>query len=95
WHPTIDIFETDTEVTIQAELPGVDGTKVICDVYKGSLMIVGETHRDEKMQKSLTHGERDVGNFCRRIPLPDIVLSQAKDSKASFTNGVLTIVLPK
>ncbi|KAJ1924430.1 hypothetical protein IWQ60_005193 [Tieghemiomyces parasiticus] len=95
WHPAIDIFETDKEITIQADLPGVDGTKVICDVYQGSLMIVGETKRDEKTVKTLKHGERDVGNFCRRIPLPEAVLAHAKESKANFANGVLTVVLPK
>ncbi|KAJ1981081.1 hypothetical protein H4R33_005327 [Dimargaris cristalligena] len=95
WHPSIDVYETDKEITIQVELPGVDGSKVICDVYKGSLMIVGETQRDSTLQKALTHGERDVGSFCRRIPLPEPVLANAKDSKASFANGILTVVLPK
>ncbi|KAJ1655175.1 hypothetical protein IWQ61_005024 [Dispira simplex] len=95
WHPSIDVFETDKEYTVQVSLPGVDHNKVICDVYKGSLMIVGEIKRDEKMQKFLTHGERDFGSFCRRIPLPEAALANTKESKAKFDNGVLTVTLPK
>ncbi|KAJ1916717.1 hypothetical protein IWQ60_008015 [Tieghemiomyces parasiticus] len=95
WHPAIDIFETDKDITVQAELPGVDGSKVICDVFKGSLMIVGEVKRDDKLVKTLKYGERDVGTFCRRIPLPEAAVAHAKESKASFANGMLTVVLPK
>ncbi|KAJ1973430.1 hypothetical protein H4R34_005079 [Dimargaris verticillata] len=95
WHPPVDISETDKDITVQANLPGVDSKQVICDVYRGSLMIVGEAKRDSGLQKTLTLAEREVGSFCRRIPLPEAALAHAKESKATFNNGVLTVTIPK
>ena len=89
--PQIDIDETDKEVRITAELPGLEEKDVSLEIADGVLSISGEK-KTESEDKARRFSERYYGRFERRIPLEDV--DEDKVS-ASFKNGVLTITMPK
>ena len=89
--PQIDIEETDKEMRITAELPGLDEKDVGLEIANGVLSISGEK-KSESEDKARRFSERYYGRFERRIPLEDV--DEDKVS-AAFKNGVLTIRVPK
>jgi HSP20 family protein len=89
--PQIDIDETDKEMRITAELPGLDEKDISLQIANGVLSIAGEK-KSETEDKDRRFSERYYGRFERRIPIENV--DEAKAS-ASFKNGVLTIALPK
>ena len=89
--PQIDIDETDKEVRITAELPGLDEKDVSLEIANGVLSISGEK-KLELEDKARRFSERYYGRFERRIPLEDV---EEDKVSAAFKNGVLTITVPK
>jgi HSP20 family protein len=89
--PNIEISETDKEMTVTAELPGLDEKDIGIELANGVLVIKGEK-KTETEDKDRRFSERYYGRFERRIPLDDIDEDKAS---ASFKNGVLTVTLPK
>ena len=89
--PQIDVDETEKEVRITAELPGLDEKDVSLEIANGVLSISGEK-KSESEDKARRFSERYYGRFERRIPLEDV--DEDKVS-AAFKNGVLTITVPK
>jgi HSP20 family protein len=89
--PQIDIDETNKEVRVTAELPGLDEKDVSLEIANGVLSISGEK-KSESEDKDRRFSERYYGRFERRIPLEDIDEDKAT---ASFKNGVLTVTVPK
>jgi len=89
--PQIDIDETDKEVRITAELPGLEEKDVRLEIANGVLSISGEKKTESK-DKARRFSERYYGRFERRIPLQDIEQDKAS---AAFKNGVLTLTVPK
>lgn len=89
--PRIDIEETNTEVRITAELPGLDEKDVSLEIANGVLSISGE-RKSESEDKDRRLSERYYGRFERRIPLEDVDEDKAS---ASFRNGLLTINIPR
>ena len=89
--PQIDIDETEKEVRITAELPGLDEKDVSLEIANGILSISGEK-KMESEDKARRFSERYYGRFERRIPLQDVEENKAA---AAFKNGVLTVTVPK
>jgi len=90
--PSVEVSESDKEVRISAELPGMDEKDVEIFVSDDVLTIRGE--KKEAMEDKERHfSERYYGRFERRIPLPFEV--EEERAEASFQNGVLTVTLPK
>jgi len=89
--PQIDIDETDKEVRITAELPGLDEKDVSLEIANGVLSISGEK-KTESEDQARRFSERYYGLFERRIQLEEV--DEDKVS-AAFKNGVLTITVPK
>ncbi len=92
--PQIDVSETDKEIKISAELPGMDEKDIEVSLSKDMLTIKGEK-KEEKEDKGKDYYsmERSYGSFSRTIPLSDEVQDNKVD--ATFKKGVLTITLPK
>jgi len=90
--PNLEVVETDQEVRVCAELPGLDEKDVEVTMNDGVLTIRGEK-RSEIEDKQHAFSERYYGHFERRIPLA----WEVDDHKvaATFKNGVLTVTLPK
>lgn len=90
----IDMSETDKEIRVTAELPGVDEKDVEVTLSGDLLTIKGEKKVEEERKKENCHVvERAYGAFERTFRLPYEVAE--KDIAAEFDKGVLKIVLPK
>src|SRR5689334_14999758 len=89
--PNIEISENDSQVSVTAELPGLDEEDVEIELAHGALTIRGEK-TTETEDKDRLFSERHYGRFERRIPVEDI---DEEKVSASFRNGVLTVTLPK
>ncbi len=89
-----DVTDTDDAIEITAELPGIDEKDVELSVADGVLTVKGEKKSEkETKERDYYLSERRYGSFSRAMRVPDSV-DQDK-VKASFDNGVLSIVLPK
>lgn len=92
--PSIDISETEKEIVISAELPGMEDKDLDVSLSKDLLIIKGEKKEEkEEKTKNYYRMERSYGSFCRTIPLPAEI--DAENISAEFKKGVLTIKLPK
>jgi len=89
--PNVELNETEKEVRVVAELPGLDQNDVAIELSDGVLIISGEK-KSETEDKERLFSERYYGRFERRIPVDEV--DQDKVA-ASFNNGVLTVTLPK
>lgn len=92
--PQVDISETDKEITITAELPGIDDKDIEVSVAKNMISISGkkEVEKTDK-GRNYYHVERSYGTFYRDIPLRAEV--DEDKVEARFDKGVLTITAPK
>ena len=89
--PNIEVSETDKEMKVIAELPGLEEKDVEVKLSDGMLAIKGEK-KTETEDEDRVFSERCYGRFERRIPVEDI---EEDKVSASFRNGVLTVTLPK
>ena len=89
--PNIEVSETDKEVKVTAELPGLEEKDVGVELANGVLVIKGEK-KTETEDKDQLFSERYYGRFERRIPVEDI---EEDKVNAAFRNGVLTVTMPK
>jgi HSP20 family protein len=90
--PSLEVSETDKEVRVSAELPGMDEKDVEVLLEDNGLTIRGEK-RSEVEDKDRHFSERFYGRFERRIPL-GFEVDEGKVN-AQFKNGVLTVAVPK
>lgn len=92
--PAINVSETENELLITAELPGMEQKDIELTVENGTLRIKGEKRQEtEDKIHNYYRVERSYGTFQRNISLPTYVDEEKID--ASFKNGVLTLTLPK
>ncbi len=92
--PSIDVAETDKEIKVSVELPGMDDKDVEVNLNRDSLTIRGEKKEEkEDKGKDYYHVERSYGSFSRTIPLP--VEIESDKAEAYFKKGVLTVRIPK
>ncbi len=94
WNPDIDIAETDNDIIVKAEIPGVAPKDIDITVVDGTLTIKGEKKEEkEDKGKSYHRVERSYGSFIRTIDLPSHV--KLDEIEAKDHHGVLEITLPK
>ncbi|HOI53774.1 MAG TPA: Hsp20/alpha crystallin family protein [Phycisphaerae bacterium] len=94
WLPAVDVSETDNDVTVRAETPGIDPKDIEVYVEGDVLTIKGEKKEEtETKDRNFHRVERQYGSFSRSIQLPANV--EADKVEAQAANGVLTIRLPK
>ena len=95
WSPSVDIFETENELVLKADVPEVDPKNIGIQVENGTLTLKGERRFEEQQKngKGFHRIERSYGSFVRAFSLPETV--DAEKVKADYKNGVLTITLPK
>lgn len=92
--PQVDVTETDKEIKVCAEIPGVNPKDIDVSVEDGTLTIKGEKKYDrEENEKGQYRMERSYGAFERTIALPGEV--DESKAKAEFKKGVLKLTLPK
>lgn len=92
--PALDLYETDQDLVVKMELPGVKKENVEVSIRDNSLHIRGEKKEEKEEKTEAYHRvERVYGKFERVIPLPAYVKVDA--AKAEFKDGVLEIRIPK
>ncbi len=90
--PSVEISETDKEIRITAEVPGLEEKDIEVLLDDGVLTLRGEK-RSETEDKEKQFSERIYGRFERRIPVGTEIVEDKIDAR--FKNGVLNLVLPK
>ena len=92
--PHYDLVETDKNLILRAEIPGISPDDIEIDITDNVLTIQGEIRQDTVSEDENHHWiERKYGTFSRSIPIPRrIILSRVK---ATYNNGVLKVVMPK
>ena len=96
WVPAMDIVENDDAFVATADLPGLGKDDIEISVEEGTLSISGERkleHVEDDEKKGFKRLERAWGSFRRSFTLPQGV--DLEKVSASFTDGVLTVTLPK
>lgn len=89
-----ELSETDDEIRVKAELPGMDEKEIQVSVEEEMLTIRGERREERETKKRNYHvSEISYGSYSRTVPLPAPV--DAEKAKAKFRRGVLTLTLPK
>lgn len=92
--PRVDVSETDAEVKVSAELPGMDEKDITVELQDDVLRLRGEKKSEqEEKGKNWFRREQSYGTFHRSIELPAGV--EAGKAKAQFKKGVLTFTAPK
>ena len=94
WVPAVDILETENELVLKADVPGVDLKDIDIQLENGTLTLKGERkfEREEK-NKGFHRIERSYCSFVRYFTVPDTVDSE--HVRADYEKGVLTVILPK
>jgi HSP20 family protein len=93
WAPPVEIRESEGNLVVSAELPGLNKEDVKVEVNEDALIIQGERKREWEEEKGGVHrSERAYGSFYREIPLPEG--AKADQAKAQFNNGVLEVTVP-
>lgn len=89
WAPDIDLEETDDEVIVRAEVPGLDPKKLDISIRDDMLQM---RYEQEERRENGGYAEHRYGSFSRTISLPDGL--ETSEAKASCKHGLLTIRIP-
>ncbi|UCF90192.1 MAG: Hsp20/alpha crystallin family protein [Desulfobacterales bacterium] len=91
--PAVDIFETDKEITLLADLPGVKPQDLTIDLRDDTLTLTGDiAHLEGSGEEDLLI-EFEIGKYYRQFVLSEVVDQNRID--AQLTDGVLRLILPK
>ena|SRR5437868_4130758 len=94
WSPAVDISETDREILVQAELPGINRKDIALQVENNVLTLKGDRRFEKETRQENYHRiERSYGGFSRTFAIPAIV--DESGIRADFKDGILKIALPK
>lgn len=94
WVPAVDIQETENELVLKADVPGVELKDIDIQFENGTLTVKGERKFEkEEKNKGFHRIERSYGSFARYFTVPDTV--DPEHVRAAYEAGVLTITLPK
>jgi HSP20 family protein len=94
WSPAVDIYETDNELVLKADLPDVNQKDIDVHVENQTLTIAGTRNFEKSEDKKGFHRiERSYGSFVRSFAIPNMF--NTENIGASYQNGVLSVTLPK
>ena len=94
WLPAVDVWETEKELVLSFDLPGIEEDKIAVELDDNTLTVSGERERtDEHSSERFYRFERRHGQFSRSVSLPAGV--KDSDVQADYTNGVLEVRIPK
>lgn len=92
--PRIDVYQTEKDVVVKAEIPGMSKKDLNVYVDESVIRLSGETKRNaEFKEENIYRSERYYGTFSRVIPLP--VKVKSEEATANYSDGVLSIMIPK
>lgn len=92
--PALDVTETDKEIRVTAEVPGLDSKDLQVSISDKYITISGNKSEEKKEEKQgYFHQERSYGEFQRVVALPENV--NGEKAEASITKGLLVVTVPK
>ena len=92
--PSAEMDETDTEIHLKFEVPGMTANDLSIEVTDAAVVVKGERKSESKTEKkNMTRSEFQYGKFERVVPLSSHILKDAV--LAEYNNGILRLVLPK
>jgi HSP20 family protein len=91
--PSLDVAETEDDIVVRAEVPGMDPDDINISLTGDMLTIMGEKKPDKEKEEDYHVMERNYGTFTRSVRIPGEV--QSDKITATYRNGILKIVLPK
>jgi HSP20 family protein len=91
--PSVDIFETDRELTLLADLPGVKAENLTIDLRENTLTLTGEVEPFERANEEDILIEYEIGKYYRQFSLSNVI-DQSRIN-ANLMDGVLRLTLPK
>jgi HSP20 family protein len=94
WAPAVDIYESENEIVLSAEVPGIEDKDIEIRIEDNTLSLVGERRFEKETKEENYHRvERSYGSFVRSFTIPHYVDQEA--IRAEHENGVLKVILPK
>lgn len=94
WAPAVDIYETESELVVKADLPEMQEKDIDVRVENNTLTVHGERKFENEVHKdSYLRVERAYGTFSRSFSLPNTISTEG--IRAEYQNGVLTVHMPK
>jgi HSP20 family protein len=94
WSPAVDIYETEQDIVLKAELPEINQKDIDIQLENNTLTLRGERKFERETKEENYHRvERAYGSFCRSFTLPSTV-DQDK-IKAEYKDGILKVTMPK
>lgn len=92
--PKVDVYQTEKDVIVKAEIPGVSKKDLNVYVDENYIRLSGQTKKNEEIKEdNICRSERYFGSFSRIIPLPAAV--RQNEAKAEYKDGILTLTIPK
>lgn len=91
--PSVDIFETETALTVLADLPGVTADNLDIDLHEDVLSLVAHITEEREPGESLLLKEYETGQYIRKFTLSEVI--DQEKIKAELADGVLRLTLPK
>jgi HSP20 family protein len=91
--PDVDIFETDKEIVLLADMPGVNAEDLTIDLRDNVLTLTGEVQEQANEQEQALLMEFGVGKYYRQFTLSEVIDQRGID--ANLQGGVLRLTLPK
>lgn len=91
--PAVDIFETDSQITLMADMPGVAADDLIIDLREGVLTLSGNVKPWENKEASNVLVEFEIGRYYRQFSLSEAI--DQERIEAQLKDGVLKLTLPK
>lgn len=94
WSPAVDILETENELALRMDVPGIELKDIDIQLENYTLLVKGERRFEHQNNSKGYHRiERSYGAFARSFTLPTTV--DTEQVRADYKNGVLTVTLPK
>ena len=93
WTPAVDILETENDLLLTMDVPGITMSDVEIRLENNNLNIQGQRKFEQVNGKGYHRIERNYGSFARSFTLPNTV--DTERVRAEYKNGVLTVTLPK
>src|SRR3989338_1663703 len=94
WSPAVDIYETESDIVLKAELPEIDQKDIHINIENNVLTLKGERKLEKETKEENYHRiERSYGSFSRSFNFPNAV--EVEKIKAQYKDGVLKINMPK
>lgn len=91
--PLVDIYETENDYVLIANMPGVSKDNVKIKLEEGNLVIMGRVNYEDMINRQYVLNESELGNYYRKFKLSDSI--DESKIEAKFENGQLSVMLTK